>query len=105
HQSKSANGNAHRSQPLLVSMKASPGPLMHNSVTCGSDRIGLNERKVSSSDEESAGNGTATDRSDNRLIIVASPGRSPFAARRQNESRHRARRAPECDRLAPFGSS
>ena len=51
HQSKSANGSARRSQPRRVSMNASPGRLMHSSVTSGSLRIGRSARKLSSSAE------------------------------------------------------
>ena len=55
HQSKSANGSASRFHPVRSSTNASPGRLMHNSVTSGFASNGRSARSVRSSAELSRG--------------------------------------------------
>jgi hypothetical protein len=55
HQSKPANPTGTLCQPLVDSMNASPGRLMHSSVTSSAARSGSRSRNVRASADRSSG--------------------------------------------------
>ena len=103
HQSKSAKGNSRRSHPLAVSTNASPGRLMHSSVTSGSLKIGRSARRLSSSAEfEADSTALASGVTD---LHPARQANSQPATRTRFESRHPVRQTPESDPPGPWSRS
>jgi hypothetical protein len=84
HHSKSANGSGSRCHPSRVSMKASPGVLIHSSVTSDRESSGRRARKVrSSADDSGAARGGSA-------LADSGPANGRFAARTACASRGRA---------------